>query len=168
MSAGQRSWARRPSSIPPDSFRRFPGTPESGARWSVCREAACRWASTPRPVCCWSSSIRFAAWALVSVSSIGSPASSLRVFRYECWAAVMGSPPVVHSSGSFRVCPVAGLCRVSVCRSATIFSSCAPGVWGCVRPPHMFQRLTNLSGLAIDHLAPVGVEDLSRHVRSIL
>jgi hypothetical protein len=52
-----------------------------------------------RPVCCCSASVRSDAWALVSVSSIGSWASSQSVFKYERCAAVIGSSPVIQSSG---------------------------------------------------------------------
>src|SRR3954468_11486224 len=59
--------------------------------------------------------MRFDASALVSVSSKRSPVSCASVSRYERCAAVMGSSPVFHSSGSFFS---AGWFRSDVCWSA--------------------------------------------------
>src|SRR4029453_1148801 len=89
----------------------------------------CSCPAVPRPVCRCSSAIRLAACALVSVSSMGSPASSQSVFKYECCAAVMGSLPVVHSSGSLRTLPGAGLCCVPVLRCAIVLSSYTHCLW---------------------------------------
>ena len=48
------------------------------------------------------SSILFDASAFVRLSSNCSPVSLQRVSRYDRWAAVIGSSPVFHSSGSRR------------------------------------------------------------------
>src|SRR4051812_10059967 len=58
---------------------------------------------SPRPVLWRSSSIFLDASALVRSSSTSSPASVARVFRYDSWAPVIGSSPVVQSSGSLIV-----------------------------------------------------------------
>src|SRR5437879_5344815 len=69
----------------------------------------------PRPVFACNSSIFFEASALVSLSLKCSPASRQSVCRYERCGPVIGSSPVVHSSGSFS-----GFCIASVGSSGVI------------------------------------------------
>src|SRR5688500_72528 len=60
--------------------------------------------------------------ASLSDGSNSSLASSLKVFRYEAWAPVIGSSPVVQSEGSFSV--LDGVPASGVLGSADLAWSC--------------------------------------------
>src|SRR4029453_3081915 len=93
---------------------------------------------------------------------------SLGIFRDERGVTVMSAPPVVHTAGVCCAFPAAWL-----------YPGQSAGVpWSCPRvqtaSSAVGNRLTGAGAcqpaacLPIDHLAPVGMQDLPRHVGGII